>query len=88
MPDEIDIRVVAIGRPVLLKLVEKHGPVRWDVVDFEIAQRPFPETCSGKEAAQPPTSNLKPFKRGGKISVSANSAIKNPPSAQKQTCWS
>ena len=37
--DEIDIRVIAVGRPMALEVVEKRGPVGWNQVDFEVAQR-------------------------------------------------
>ena len=37
--DEIDVGVVLVGRPVALKIIEEHRPVRRDGVDLEITQR-------------------------------------------------
>jgi len=39
VPDEIDIEVIAIGRPVVLEVIEELRPVGRDAVDLEVAQR-------------------------------------------------
>ena len=39
VPDEIDIHVIVIGRPMMLEVVEELGPVRRESVGLEIAER-------------------------------------------------
>lgn len=37
--DEIDIQVIVIGWPVVLEVFEEMGPVGWELVELEVAER-------------------------------------------------
>ena len=39
VPDEIDIHVVVVRRPVVMEVIEEQGPVGWEAVGFKVAQR-------------------------------------------------
>ncbi len=39
IPNEVDIHVVLVCRPVHLEIIQETTPIWWDAVDFEAAQR-------------------------------------------------